>query len=180
MKTKLIILFVAVLLAFSSAFNAWASRDPLGGGTWINRDPMAPSVASREDEMRLGPNLYDYVENNPISFVDPLGLDRTLYFFGHAWIVVDTWDDCCRKTGSVMLDFAPRTAFGQDTSDFGIQDPGVNFYPTFMHWTLKSTCKQDKKLLEDWQTMRDYSTVKYNVFPYNCWSFAFYLFRDGM
>jgi RHS repeat-associated protein len=35
-------------------------------GRWINRDPIGEAG---------GTNLYDYVENDPISFVDPSGLD---------------------------------------------------------------------------------------------------------
>jgi RHS repeat-associated protein len=37
-------------------------------GRWINRDPLENA------EMSQGPNLYAYVENNPINWIDPLGL----------------------------------------------------------------------------------------------------------
>ncbi len=37
-------------------------------GRWISRDPLDNA------EMLQGPNLYAYVANNPISWVDPLGL----------------------------------------------------------------------------------------------------------
>ena len=35
---------------------------------WISRDPLANA------EMSQGPNLYEYVRNNPDRYVDPLGL----------------------------------------------------------------------------------------------------------
>jgi RHS repeat-associated protein len=35
---------------------------------WLSRDPL------KNAEMRLGPNLYEYVKNDPINLVDPLGL----------------------------------------------------------------------------------------------------------
>ena len=40
-------------------------------GRWINRDPLENA------ELSEGPNLYAYVGNNPIFFVDPLGLCYT-------------------------------------------------------------------------------------------------------
>lgn len=37
-------------------------------GRWLNRDPLGNA------EMRQGPNLYAYVENNPTDVIDPFGL----------------------------------------------------------------------------------------------------------
>jgi RHS repeat-associated protein len=37
-------------------------------GRWLSRDPL------KNAEMRLGPNLYEYVLNNPIDKIDSLGL----------------------------------------------------------------------------------------------------------
>jgi hypothetical protein len=37
-----------------------------GRAEWLSRDPLGE---------RVGPNLYQYVSNNPVYFVDPLGLD---------------------------------------------------------------------------------------------------------
>jgi len=74
MKIKVILSLVAVLFCFAAVPNAWADRDPLGDGLWINRDPLTPSGPSQDDEMHLGVNLYDYVSNDPINLTDPLGL----------------------------------------------------------------------------------------------------------
>jgi RHS repeat-associated protein len=35
---------------------------------WLSRDPLPDA------ERRLGPNLYEYVKNNPVDWTDPLGL----------------------------------------------------------------------------------------------------------
>ena len=54
-------------------------------GRWISRDPFANA------EMQLAPNLYEYVRNNPIIFLDPLGLydysasETQLQFLGPAF-----------------------------------------------------------------------------------------------
>ena len=37
-------------------------------GRWLSRDPL------KDAETLIGPNLYAYVDNNPINFIDPLGL----------------------------------------------------------------------------------------------------------
>jgi RHS repeat-associated protein len=37
-------------------------------GRWLSRDPL------RKAEEKEGPNLYAYAANNPVNFVDPMGL----------------------------------------------------------------------------------------------------------
>ncbi len=55
-------------------------------GRWINRDPLTNA------EMRQGPNLYEYVRNNPIRSIDPLGLDvrRAINWLNYnpVWIAI--------------------------------------------------------------------------------------------
>ena len=65
---KTIIASIFFLLAL--LLPAYAFYDP-STGRWLSRDPIAESG---------GWNLYAYVNNNPVSHVDPLGLeDQTLY-----------------------------------------------------------------------------------------------------
>jgi RHS repeat-associated protein len=109
MKTKWIVLIVAVLLAFPAGSNAWASRDPLGGGTWIDRDPMVSVNLYHQAEMQLGVNLYSYVNNNPVNAIDPFGLAPLYtYWFGPHPVFVTTDPD----TGdSVTFQYGPANRF---------------------------------------------------------------------
>jgi hypothetical protein len=68
-------------------------------------------------------------------------LDRTLYFFGHAWIKVDTYDKCGKNNGTVSLDFSPEHYFGGST-DFTVNDKSS--YPEWFGIKLKSNQKEIK------------------------------------
>jgi RHS repeat-associated protein len=50
-------------------------------GRWLSRDPLGSA------ELRQGPNLYAYVQNNPVNHVDPSGL------------VISTPELCFREPG---------------------------------------------------------------------------------
>lgn len=60
----------------------WITRDPLGEqgslvGLSIKFQPRFDKFGNNDNtpfESRAGANLYDYVNNNPINYVDPLGL----------------------------------------------------------------------------------------------------------
>lgn len=69
MIIRLVVLFIAMYC--NSAFARFVSSDPIGlaGGT----------------------NTYAYVENNPVNFIDPLGLEAlmcqgTLQSYPHSWL----------------------------------------------------------------------------------------------
>jgi uncharacterized protein RhaS with RHS repeats len=65
---------------------------------WLSRDPSG---------IKGGLNLYGYVGNDPMGWIDNKGKDRTLYLNGHMWIEVDTWDQNNTKTGTIILDYGP-------------------------------------------------------------------------
>jgi RHS repeat-associated protein len=44
-------------------------------GRWISRDP-----AENAESLQEGPNLYSYVANNPVKWIDPLGLSLSDWF----------------------------------------------------------------------------------------------------
>ena len=79
MKTKT--LLAAATVALTLVFNndtASAFYDA-SMGRWINRDPVRemgfePSKSNSTAMQEGGPNLYAFVDNNPLSNVDPLGL----------------------------------------------------------------------------------------------------------
>jgi len=72
-----------------------------GIGRWLSRDPLGKSV---------GPNLYDYVRNDPIRFIDRLGLcpcGQHLELDPEAF--AKTWET---MTGLGAVDAASVSAFG--------------------------------------------------------------------
>lgn len=52
---------------YSASLGRWISRDPLGDGLMSTN----PAYSA---EMLQGPNLYEYVGNSPVEWIDPLGL----------------------------------------------------------------------------------------------------------
>jgi uncharacterized protein RhaS with RHS repeats len=79
-------------------------------GYWLNRDPIG---------LAGGMNLYGYVGNNPISFVDPLGLETA--------VVIETWRDgsinflghaAIATTGEGVFSFGTGTDYGSSFTDF--------------------------------------------------------------
>ena len=64
LKPKILLVVAALIIYWSGLCTASAFYDP-GTQRWLNRDPI---------EEKGGPNLVNYVGNNPISMVDPYGL----------------------------------------------------------------------------------------------------------
>ncbi len=60
-------LLAGLLAASLISSSAQAGYDPTIG-RWLSRDPM------NNAELPQGPNLYSYVQNDPINNIDPLGL----------------------------------------------------------------------------------------------------------
>jgi RHS repeat-associated protein len=78
MKTihKVVFVISILLLAVNSYAGRWLTRDPIG---FMELDPRPTlpwmSVPATSFDYRGQINLYDYVLNNPINYIDPLGLD---------------------------------------------------------------------------------------------------------
>jgi RHS repeat-associated protein len=77
-------------------------------GRWLNRDLIGSRTKSpTADEVLNGPNLYQYVRNNPITFRDPLGLCPVIPPVSED--VVDTvklcHDYCANSENGLLLTF---------------------------------------------------------------------------
>ena len=153
-----------------------SSKDPLGDEAFFRKytENKNKSIKIELRKESLGP-AYAFLSNSPISNIDPFGLNRSLHFLGHMWIVVDTWNNGT-KTGSTILSFQPETLLGNGNNDWTIG--GEQPYPFSISMTLTSGECADKQLLRNWQTM-GYSNIHWNGF-YNCWAAALAFIRDGM
>lgn len=68
-------LHLAIYRVYSSTPGKWLSRDPLASGIpFLGLSPSRLKPRMGIGERFVGPNLYDYVDNDPIRQIDPLGL----------------------------------------------------------------------------------------------------------
>jgi RHS repeat-associated protein len=140
-------------------------------GRWLNRDPIG--------EMG-GDNLYAFVDNAPVAFVDLLGLDICIIQSGsfpyHQWVVGKNPD------GSYW-----DTDFGPASGGWGISCPGkVNFNEKSGFDDLKdlpdgatvvkcivTSPGTDKKVKEEAKKRADAEKQpKYDLCGNSCWTYA--------
>ncbi len=114
-------------------------------GSFLTPDPLRPRL---EDIHSLNP--YQYVAGDPLRAVDPEGLDRTIWFFGHAWIEVDVYDAQGRVTGRVALNFAPESG----KSDYQVMLPRQIIYPHVAGYDMKSSQLDDELLVREWRRLQ--------------------------
>jgi len=133
----------------------------------ISRDPLDNA------EMRLGPNLYQYVSNNPISLIDPLGLDQYGYvWFGHLTTVITNPNN---PTGSGLssFDFGPASASplkGWPVSTPGIWLEGDGPPPgSFPLWVNVTTPAQDQQMIDAFRDKVRNQGDTYAAGWNNCW-----------
>jgi len=96
-------LLLAPRRAYEPGTGRWLSEDPIGTPTL----QLAPSwsgepgldVWRSEGELRTEPNLYGYVQNDPIRYVDPEGLAR--------WATCRLVHSRCTKWGYKMIPHVP-------------------------------------------------------------------------
>ena len=112
---------------------------------FLTRDPLPPRL---QELSSLNP--YQYAAADPLRSVDPEGLDRTIWFFGHAWIEVDTYDAQGRVKGRTALNFAPE--FGK--SDYQFVQPRNMVYPHLIGYDMKSSQLDDELLVREWERLK--------------------------
>jgi uncharacterized protein RhaS with RHS repeats len=151
MKTiqKICFCVVAVIL-FAANANAgrWLTRDPI---EFMERDPKPTSVDA---------NLYTFVDNNPINYIDPLGLLTVVVIggptssnpFGHSSIGF---------TGNGIYSFGTGTAPGSSFTDF------INNQASYRNSTLyvlDTTPQQEQNMINYLKQQ----SPKVNPYPDNC------------
>ena len=118
-------------------FTKYRAYDP-ETGRWLSRDPIGEEG---------GINLYGYVGNNPVNWVDPLGLETAVQIgvrapgsinvFGHAAIAT---------SGQGVYSFGTTTAPASSFSDYLASQAG---YRDSMVYVLPTTPEQEK-LINDY------------------------------
>lgn len=116
-----------------------------GSGSFLTPDPLP----RRWDDIH-SLNPYHYAAADPLRSVDPEGLDRTVWFFGHAWIEVDVYDAQGNVTGRVALNFAPESG----KSDYQVMHPRHIVYPQWLGYDIKSSQFEDELLVREWRRLQ--------------------------
>jgi len=121
-----------------------------------------------------------YCENDPVNSLDPLGLDRTVYFAGHSWITVDTYDANGNKSGSTILSFTPNHTDDTNPNGSDFTTPNNPWFKQFNGLTIQSCREADEKLVRDWNIMKNSKKqFTWNV-AQNCWLVTLYFAYDGI
>src|SRR5665213_983133 len=119
-RATILILGAMFLLAMEARATMYSGR-PYDSNLqrWIQRDPIGE---------RGGINLYTFVGNNPVNFVDPWGLTT------YVWPPEDTPSGAYGPTATVINDGSdnvlPAVPFLTDSQ--GMQGAGLDFQPVFL------------------------------------------------
>ena len=145
-------LVLALVLFLTLIDLAPAGYDPTIG-RWLSRD-----ADQNAEFLPEGPNLYSYVGNDPIRYIDRLGKDREVWdgvgrpWIYHKWISVDTWDDKGNRTGKVACHVG-KHLYGPTEYSILPQRESLGWtYPQLSEKreTISSTPREDRALINQW------------------------------
>jgi uncharacterized protein RhaS with RHS repeats len=149
------LLVVTTLLFLTTQAHAvlfWARPYNPNLQRWMTRDPIGEQG---------GINLCGYVQNNPVNFIDPLGLLTAVIIglptssnpFGHAAIAT---------TGNGVVSFGTGTTFGSDLTAY------LNNQATYRDNTvyILNTTPEQEKAINDYLKTKKGKPI--NKYPDNC------------
>lgn len=116
-----------------------ATKTASGPSQWLSRDPIGE---------RGGINLYGYVYNNPVKWVDPLGLD---VFFnqenetgGHAWTSIGGTSP---TGGNTYGEYPNGSLWGNNAT---VQNPDSHANDDDFSYDRYETTPEDEAALQKW------------------------------
>lgn len=139
-------------------------------GRWLSNDPIGISG---------GLNLYAFCANDPVNFVDPMGLDvffnRVPILGGHAWVKVGGESPRGEEDGGITYGAYPCGYFLFYTTML-IQTPDDYANSYGFRSRFYKTTKEDEEKLSEW-ICSSYDINGTNNFPYSipsntCWTFS--------
>jgi RHS repeat-associated protein len=104
-------------------------------GTWINRDPIGE---------RGGINLYGYVANGPVIFIDPLGLETAVVIGGRAGMNL-FGHIAVATTSSGIYSSGTKEPFGSSFTDY-IRNQAS--YRDSTIYVINTTPEEEAKIIE--------------------------------
>ena len=151
---------------FTPRSRACIYKNASGQGKWPNRDPIGEQG---------GLNLYGYVYNNPVSYVDPFGLDLFVvtesgliqhqYLFGDNGDGTFWYTDFGPEGGGLNRIYGPgQVGFGPDMHPNEVDDPNKSIV------IIPCDQKTTKKIRGMAQQRANQPPPNYCFLGYNCYS----------
>jgi RHS repeat-associated protein len=141
---------------------------------WLSRDPLE-SITGEMPEMVQGPNLYQYAFNNPVNWIDPLGLD--VWVSGGLHESINVGDPNGKyNTWGFGLDLTKPFTLENGFNGVIYRDDGSGGPPKCPSLHKKTTPKEDKKMKDILDKM-DGMNMPYRLTCPNCRTFAREMFK---
>jgi RHS repeat-associated protein len=141
---------------------------------WPNRDPMGEIGFQKLQKLSIGMdegdfNLYRFVNNDGINGIDPLGMNRWVFYGPHSYLVYPIWDKCCTR---ILLYYRVDFSGWGSLFTLGLVGPGhVSAFqvpgPPSGGNLIQSSCHADQAL-EHWVDGKVRNPPLYSLYSFNC------------